>query len=299
MNAARRNLILAGSLVALILLDLMIAPSHRPQRVVGPLLGNLDVQQAVRIELTGQENQHLVLQREEQGWVLPQSLSYPARSELVRALLSSLASLSTLDLVSSDRDRQGEYGVLAGTHIRILDGEGRVLGELLQGNLAPDGQATFGRLPAEDKTYRMSGLLPLRLDAEYYLDARLLSFEPALVSAILLNTAKGTQRLERDPARVKVWRRGSDGQPVVAARVERLLTSLRATFLAEVLRTGPTQGLNSFHVELEMSQGKPIQFSLGEANEAGLVPAMVGGSAFTVGISQASAQALRAAAQNF
>lgn len=299
MHISRRNLSLAGVLVLLFLADSLLAPDHRPVRSVGPLLAQLDVQQADRIELRGPDAAALVLQRKGEGWVLPGSLSYPARAELVRTLLDSLASLSTLDLVSSDGTKHDEYGVGSGTHLRVLDGEGLVLGELVQGDLAPDGSATFGRLPAGDETYRLSGLLGFRLDAAYYLDARLLSFEPALVAAVRVQTPAGVVGLLRDPARVNTWRREESGQPVAATRVERLLTNLRATFLSEVLSDEPTADLTRFSVELEMTQGEQIHFSFGETNGEGTVPAVVGGAGFTVGISPASARALLSAIQDF
>jgi len=299
MGAARRNILLAVVLGVLVLLDLGSAPDIRPPRDVGPLLTQLDVQRAARIELQGPNGASLVLEREDESWRLPGSLGYPARTELVRGLLASLASLSTLDLVSSDATRHREYGVDTGTHLRILDGEGAVMGELLQGGVAPDGQATYGRLLSEDKTYRLPGLAPLHLEQAYYLDARLVSFEPALVSAVRLQTSSGSLRLLRDTARVKVWRREDNGQPVAGARVEKLLTTLRATFLQVVLAKDSVEQLTGFHIELEFAGGRTIGLTLGEGNSAGLVPARTSGSGFTVGLSESSARALQAAAAGF
>jgi hypothetical protein len=299
MNSTRRNMLLAVVLGFLVLLDLGSAPDNRPARDVGPLLPQLDVQRAARIELLGTAGESLVLERGDLGWVLPGSLGYSARQELVRSLLASLASLSTLDLVSSDRDRHGEYGVAAGTHLRILDGSGTVLAELLQGGLAPDGKATYGRLLAEDKTYRLTGLAPLRLEKAYYLDARLLSFESALVGAIRLQNSEGSLRIVRDTARVKVWRREDTGQPVAAVEVENLLNTLRATFLEEVIAVDSLEELDSFHLELELAGGVTLGVTLGDPVDGGLVPAKTTGSEFTVGLSDASARALRTAAGKF
>ena len=105
MGAVRRNILLAVVLGVLVLLDLGTAPDIRPPRDVGPLLTQLDVQRAARIELRGPNGASLVLERMDESWRLPGSLGYPARPELVRGLLASLASLSTLDLVSSDATR--------------------------------------------------------------------------------------------------------------------------------------------------------------------------------------------------
>ena len=61
MNSTRRNMLLAVVLGFLVLLDLGSAPDNRPARDVGPLLPQLDVQRAARIELLGTAGESLVL----------------------------------------------------------------------------------------------------------------------------------------------------------------------------------------------------------------------------------------------
>ena len=70
MNSTRRNMLLAVVLGFLVLLDLGSAPDNRPARDVGPLLPQLDVQRAARIELLGTAGESLVLERGDLGWVL-------------------------------------------------------------------------------------------------------------------------------------------------------------------------------------------------------------------------------------
>ncbi len=250
---SRPNLLLAVLLVALIALDLLTLPGQGPARVIGPLLPGLDTAAAAELELRADGTAPLVLRRDGEDWVLPATLGYAARTTLAEDLLTRLASLSTLDLVTEDAARHREYGVDQGTLVTVRDAEGQVLAELLQGDLTPDGRATYGRAPSEDRTYRLPLFAPVRLDPAWWLDARLLTFEPGLVRRVELVSGERALVLERDLARVGVWRTPA-GDPAAGASVDRLLEALRSTFLDEVLEDRPLE-TSTWSVTLELADG--------------------------------------------
>ncbi len=250
---SRPNLLLAVLLVALIALDLLTLPGQGPARVIGPLLPGLDTAAAAELELRADGTAPLVLRRDGEDWVLPATLGYAARTTLAEDLLTRLASLSTLDLVTEDAARHREYGVDQGTLVTVRDAEGQVLAELLQGDLTPDGRATYGRAPSEDRTYRLPLFAPVRLDPAWWLDARLLTFEPGLVRRVELVSGERALVLERDLARVGVWRTPA-GDPAAGASVDSLLEALRSTFLDEVLEDRPLE-TSTWSVTLELADG--------------------------------------------
>lgn len=280
----RRDLLLVGLLAILVGLDVVTTPDGAPTRAVGPLLVGFDSTQATRIELRRDGEESLVLERgsEEGDWVLPGTFGYRARTQLAEDLLSRLASLSTLDLVTEEASRHGDYGVDQGVLVRVEDGEGRELASLLQGGVSPDGRATWGRRPSEDATYRLPLFAPLRLDPLWWLDARLLSFEPGLIRRIELEIGERARVLERDLARVGVWRT-PEGVPAVGADVEALLEALRGTFLTEVLSAEELDpAASSAAVSLVFEGREPLTLSVEPGPEG--ARATLAGSGFTVAL---------------
>ena len=121
--------------------------------------------------------------REDGGWSLVGNDGYPARGELVRAMLVSVAGLTVDDRMTAKRERHGELGLAwpdaAGKArlVRFLPkkpGEPPVA-EIVLGEerFAPD--AVFARLPAEDQTWRTLGRVQVPADALAWLDRSMLS----------------------------------------------------------------------------------------------------------------------------
>ena len=116
-------------------------------------------------------------------WTLVTNDGYPARAELVRALLVSVAGLTVDDRMTAKKERHGELGLAwpddSGTS-RLVRFLGKAPGaapvaEVVLGEerFAPD--AVFARLPAQDQTWRTLGRVQVPADALAWIDRTLLS----------------------------------------------------------------------------------------------------------------------------
>ena len=117
------------------------------------------------------------------SWALAGNDGYPARGELVRAMLVSVAGLTVDDRMTAKRDRHSELGLAwpdAGGKARLVrflsarPGESPVA-EIVLGEerFAPD--AVFARLPAEDQTWRTLGRVQVPSDALAWIDRSMVS----------------------------------------------------------------------------------------------------------------------------
>ena len=116
-------------------------------------------------------------------WALAGNDGYPARGELVRAMLVSVAGLTVDDRMTAKRDRHGELGLAWPD----ADGKARLvrflsakpgeppIAEIVLGEerFAPD--AVFARLPAEDQTWRTLGRVQVPSDALAWIDRSMVS----------------------------------------------------------------------------------------------------------------------------
>ena len=222
---SRRNALLGLLLAGLVVLDLLTLPGGGPSRAIGPLLRT---RRGGRGGRAARGRDAAASAPPRAAWTLPSTLGYAAQGSLAEDLLTRLASLSTLDLVTEDAARHREYGVDQGTLITVRDAEGATLAALLQGGVTPDRRATYGRSPAEDRTYRLPLLAPVRLDPDWWLDARLLTFEPGLVRRVERSRASAP----RPRSRPRAWGCGArpqgPGRRLLGRRAPR-----RAVFLSE------------------------------------------------------------------
>jgi len=117
------------------------------------------------------------------SWVLVGNDGYPARGELVRAMLVSVAGLTVDDRMTAKRGRHGELGLAwpdpdgKARLVRFLSAEpGKPpVAEIVLGEerFAPD--AVFARLPGEDQTWRTLGRVQVPSDALAWLDRSMVS----------------------------------------------------------------------------------------------------------------------------
>ena len=115
------------------------------------------------------------------SWTVASSDGYPARGELVRALLVSLAGLTVEDRMTAKKERHGELGLAwpdpegKARLVRFLSaGPGAApVGELVVGEERFSPDAVFVRLPGQDQTWRTRGRVQVPADALAWLDRTL------------------------------------------------------------------------------------------------------------------------------
>ena len=124
------------------------------------------------------------LDRQPDGsWALATNDSYPARKELVRAMLVSIAGLTVDDRMTAKKERHGELGLAwpdpdgKARLVRFLSAkpDAPPVAEIVIGEerFAPD--AVFARLPGQDQTWRTLGRVQVPSDALGWVDRTLLS----------------------------------------------------------------------------------------------------------------------------
>lgn len=134
-------------------------------------------------------------------WTLVTNDGYPARAELVRALLVSVAGLTVDDRMTAKKERHGELGLAwpddSGTSrlVRFLGkGPGAApVAEVVLGEerFAPD--AVFARLPAQDQTWRTLGRVQVPADALAWIDRTLLSLPAGETRSVSFDGIVATQ----------------------------------------------------------------------------------------------------------
>lgn len=129
---------------------------------------------------------------------------YPVKTETVRALVASLATLTVAEGKTDKPDRYADIGLAdpdaakgAATEIDVKTGDGASLANLYAGakDLSVGGSrgGQYVRVGGEAKTYLVRGSVDLPSDRADWFDTRLVDVKPKdIVSARLINTAGTT-----------------------------------------------------------------------------------------------------------
>lgn len=116
-------------------------------------------------------------------WIVASSDGYPARTELVRALLVSISGLTIDDRMTAKKDRHGELGLAwpdESGKSRLVRFISKTPGappvaEVILGDERFSPDAVFARLPGQDQTWRTLGRVQVPSDALAWIDRTLIS----------------------------------------------------------------------------------------------------------------------------
>lgn len=124
------------------------------------------------------------LERQPDGsWAIATNDSYPARGELVRAMLVSLAGLTVDDRMTAKKERHGELGLSwpdesgKARVVRFLSSkpDAEPVAELVVGEERFSPDAVFARLPSQDQSWRTLGRVQVPADAMAWMERSMLS----------------------------------------------------------------------------------------------------------------------------
>ena len=269
MKLTRVNVVLLVLVMALAALELARGRGGAPPREVGRLFPEFFVDQAERVEVVGPDGT-LELRQGEAGWVCASRFGHPARADWTGQLTRALASLTTLDLLSDDPGRHGDYGLDEGaTRVRVWNESGELVVDLIQGDDTPDAsRACYVRRFGDDAVYRAPSLERIPAEPARWLDSMWLSFEPAVIKAVRVVSPdlEAPLELTREDKRY-IW---SDGDRTVAKRkVDSLLDAARGLFVSDVV-AGPADGaleLGEVALRLELTRLNDVVL-VGEFSEA-------------------------------
>ena len=129
-------------------------------------------------------NSTVRLERNPDGsWIVATSESYPARNELVRALVASMADLAVDEKMTAKKERHGELSLAwpdelgKARLVRFLpkDPLAPIVAEIVVGEERFSPDAVFVRQPDQDQTWRARGRVQLPYEANGWIDRTLLS----------------------------------------------------------------------------------------------------------------------------
>lgn len=277
MNLTRLNVALLVAVLLLSAWEWTRPGNVGPSREIGDLFPAYHSDLAARVELEGPDGA-TALERVEGEWTCADRYGYPASEGHCARLLNALASLTTFDLMTEDPARHDEYGLDEGTtRVRVLDAEGRVLADLLQGDDVSGQRASYVRRFGGDPVYRAAALTRIPAEPTFWLEPRWMPFEPAIVTTVRLGGPEvgEPRRLDREG---KTHRWTIEGEQVAPRRVKGLLEALSTLFLEDVVAPrGDVEALGevALRVEVDLLDGRTLVGELA-AEEDGSRRAMRG-----------------------
>lgn len=325
---ARRNVVLLVLAAGLFAVDLTTRPRAAEAREVLPLFPAAGEGEAVRILVTDPQAGTAVSEAGGGGeaaalelvkvsgdelerapgapWRVVSKQGWPAQATRIAFLLRTIENLTTADLLASDAESHDDYGLLEAdaARLRIYSAGGTVLADLLQGDSAPGGRATYVRIFGDDRVWRAASLRGRLPSApEVWMHPGWLPFERAevVVSAVELSGSAIPEplRLERPNGGVELWT-GPDGDLVSGDAVRALLGGLAALNVSEVQGAGVApELLGSPRLKVTLERGADDEEWTGyfgaPAAEGGAVPAARSAGDWTVLFPESSIAPLLAA----
>lgn len=253
MKVTRLNWTLGAIVLVLGVIDLWRGSiDHAPSREIGRLLPEFFADEVARFQISGPDGEVNLKQVGEGQWVVVDRHDYPAYMVLVSTLSQALTSMTTVDLLSEDASRHGEYGLATGAiRVRAWNAEDGLIADLLRGDGVHGSRATYVRREGEDAIYRAANLPKLTTDPTKWLTGKWMPFESSIAVRVRLEF-DGEEAVEfvRETSRKK-WTR--DGEAVRLSSMDRFLNSLPALYLQDVTAAPGTalpQTALRFEIEL-------------------------------------------------
>jgi hypothetical protein len=119
------------------------------------LFAGFDGARAQSIEVSGKDEDEVVLERTAEGWRVPAEGGYPADPDGVREIIEFLAAAKAERKVSENPEKQGIFEVdeATGLAVRVSGDEGAVLASFFIGKSGPDFMSTYVRPQDSNAVY--------------------------------------------------------------------------------------------------------------------------------------------------
>ena len=305
MMGSKRNLILAVLLGLLVAVDLFTWPQEPERREAQALLVPWAPGAVQEIQIQSGQDSLVVKAGDSGEFQLPGRFDFPVRKVVVENLVNGIASLTDLDLLSEDPASHTRYGVGPGQGVRILflGAQGKTLADLVQGELAPGGRASYVRESDSDRVYRAPNFGQKVSTAWLpWVESRWMPLDTTLTQKVSIIGGELPEPIEislRTGSRVD-WRTSSQ-EAISASKMHRFLSSLgRVTLQSVEAQAVPAwqEQPDVLEVQIELPGGILWTGYLGNAEDDSTgngIPAMIkrGGQPYDVRLAPVATRALR------
>ena len=161
------------------------------------------INDVARIEITAGGSTVVVVKNDE-DWALESSGGYPAKFEVIKAVLVGLKELETFEGKTSNPEFYSKLGVDApsespgsSTQINLADGSGAPIAAIILGNQKPGASPqTYVRKPDEAQAWLINGRINVRLDPGFWIEKQFANIAQDRVADVTI------QRADEAPLRV-------------------------------------------------------------------------------------------------
>ena len=202
----KQLLVLVGVLVVLGLLVLTLenpfGKSERAKKVEAalPLFPNFKRESVARVEITAL-GQTTTLVKEDDQWLVASMDNYPADPEAVDEMFDKVAEFKTVDLVSTNPDKQSVFQVDAsGAEAKLLDANDNILAHLFVGKTTPGVFSSYIRAADSNDVYTGEGYLKATFDKGYrtWKDRTIFNFNKGDATNLTINSEEEDIELQVD-----------------------------------------------------------------------------------------------------
>ena len=202
------------------------------------------LQAAERVEITNQ-GRTMVIAHKDGRWGLADRGNYPVQQDKLRELLTGLTELRITEPRTSDPEQLGRLGVddpkgptSTANLLRVLDGKGSVLAELIvghrrvrtQGNVP---ESIYIRRPGEAQSWLAEGRLPVDADPQLWFDRDITNIGKDRIASVVSTRGDTTIRVVRENGAI-VMKEPAEHPPLDDYRLEDLFRSLEMFTLSDV-----------------------------------------------------------------
>lgn len=192
----RHQQILIGVLVVQVILGVIFLwPKSIATGSSEPVFPKITADDIVSLDITDDQNNNIVLQKTDSGWVLPGAGDYPVKADSVTALLEKLVKVDKTTLVARTDASHKQLQVTKADFLRRIiiktDGKGDYI--LYLGS-APRYTATNFRVEGQSEVYQTTLLASWELNARAntWIDTAYASTDQETLSQVVLENAQGS-----------------------------------------------------------------------------------------------------------
>lgn len=174
------------------------AAAGAPPDVAGPVVAGWAERAAgaARIEIESRDGD-FVLERRDDGWVMPSRGGYPVRPEPIAALDAALSGLVFERAMTRDADKFDRLGLGdpgqggAGVRLTVRNAEGDMLADLIAGETREDGAGMYVRRSGGARAFAVRGVLPELADPGVWLGLNFWDIDPSAVARARIAPERG------------------------------------------------------------------------------------------------------------